>query len=70
MGIKRYLQKFLDAFSVALGYATGFFLPLVMLAIIIARVLENIKIEESTATSFALILSSLALVLFLSKTSR
>lgn len=62
IGVRKYLEKFLNAFSEAAGYATGIVFVLVPTTLLVMKALENIKIDESSAQSFALLLGAMMLL--------
>ena len=62
MGVRKYLEKFLNAFSEAVGYAMGIGIVLIPFSLLVMKILENIRIDESTAQSFAILLATMTLL--------
>ena len=70
MEIRKYLEKFLNAFSEAAGLTAGFLFVAVPLTLLSLKFLETIHIDKETVNSFLLLLGAITLLTLLHKVSK
>ena len=68
MNYRKYIDKFIEAFSESMGYGLGIILVLYLTTIVILKSLEKIKVDHETAISFSSIVLALTFLYIVVKT--